>query len=345
MTVNRQSLHGLFGFVQINSTEATDMKTSPSSQDTKIKILNMADITACPDVFSPLAGLAEVTHLPANATALLENIADYDIYFASLYVRLTSEVIARAERLRAVVTPSTGLDHLDLASLEARNIALLSLKEDIEFLDRVTATAEMAWALLLATVRRLPFAFDAARSGHWARDEFRGHQISGKTLGVLGYGRLGKIVAEYAKAFRMRVLACETKQITPAPGVQMVDFATLLRDSDVISIHIHLNEANRHFINADALRAMKFGAVLINTSRGAIIDERALLEALENGHLGGAGLDVIEGEWREDLRSHPLIAYANHHQNLVISPHTGGVTYESQQMAYTRMVEKLKAFL
>jgi D-3-phosphoglycerate dehydrogenase len=203
----------------------------------------------------------------------------------------------------------------------------------------------MTWCLLLAVARRLPWAFAAAQGGYWARDAFRGSQISGKTLGVLGYGRLGRMVADYGKAFRMRVLVCDVLPVQPAPGVEMVSFERLLAESDVLSIHIHLTDENRRIIDAAALARMKRDALLINTSRGAIIDENAFLAALESGRLAGAGLDVIEGEWRDDLAKHPLIVYANRRQNLVISPHLGGVTVESQRMAYARAADRLADYL
>jgi len=309
------------------------------------RVLNMADVEAYSDVFDPLRSIAEVVSLPAKQELLLDNIVGFDAYFASLYVRADREVLDRAKRLRVIVTPSTGLDHIDLSAANEKNVTVLSLKEETEFLDSVTATAEQTWALLLATVRKLPWSFEAAKRGWWARDRFRGHQISGKTLGILGYGRLGRIVAEYGKAFRMRVIACDVRKVTPATGVEMVDFDTLLKESDILSIHIHLTEENRGLIDAQAFSKMKQGAVLLNTSRGAVIDEDAFLDALLSGRLGGAGVDVIEGEWRSDLKDHPLIRYANEHENLVISPHIGGVTYESQRMTLEFMVDKLLRFL
>jgi phosphoglycerate dehydrogenase-like enzyme len=143
----------------------------------------------------------------------------------------------------------------------------------------------------------------------------------------------------------MRVLVCDRRPVEPAPGIERVDFDRLLTDSDVLSLHVDMTEENRGLIDAPTLARMKRGAVLVNTSRGAIIDEGALLAALENGHLGAAGLDVIDGEWRTDLDQHPLIRYANTHENLVISPHVGGVTYESQRMAYTHTAKKLARHL
>ena len=128
------------------------------------------------------------------------------------------------------------------------------------------------------------------------------------------------------------------------PEVEMVSYDDLLRKSDVLTIHIHLTEENRGLVDRESLRKMKPGAILINTSRGAIVDEEALLEALENGRLAAAGLDVVEGEWRDDLADHPLIRYARSHENLIVTPHVGGVTFESQAMAYTAAAQKIVDF-
>ena len=125
----------------------------------------------------------------------------------------------------------------------------------------------------------------------------------------------------------------------------MVSFSDLLRESDVLTIHVHLTEKTRGLMNTPALQQMKAGAVLINTSRGAVVDETALLAALQSGHISAAGLDVIEGEWRDDIYCHPLLAYAREHANVVITPHIGGVTFESQAMAIRRCAEKLAEFL
>jgi len=305
------------------------------------RVLNMTDVSEFPEVLDPLRGIAEVISLPAEQELFCRQIGQFDAYLAALQVRVDRASLESAGRLRVIATPSTGLDHLDLDAMRRRGIELVCLRYDTELLRQITATAEMAWCLLLAVIRRLPWAFEAARRGDWARDRFRGYQLSGKTLGILGYGRLGCILADYGRAFRMRVLACDVRPVDPAPGVEMVDLDRLLAESDVVSIHIHLTEENRGLIGAEALARMKPGSVLINTSRGAIVDESALLAALESGRLLGAGLDVIDGEWRDDLDRHPLVRYAGSHQNLVISPHVGGATLESQRMAYAHTVMKL----
>jgi D-3-phosphoglycerate dehydrogenase len=283
--------------------------------------------------------------LPADAGVLRARLGEFDAYLASLQVQLDCTTIESAAKLKVIATPSTGLDHIDLGAAQARGIPVLSLRDDKEFLSALTATAELAWGLLLSVVRRLPWAVLAAHSGDWARDRFRGHQLSGKTLGIIGYGRLGRIIGEYGKAFRMRVLATDISDVAAADHVERMPLAELLPQADVVSIHVHLTEQTRGMLGAAEFARIKRGAVLINTSRGAIIDESALLAALQDETLLGAGLDVVDGEWRTDLAQHPLIAYASSHQNLVISPHIGGVTFESQRMAYGRIVEMMINFL
>ena len=311
----------------------------------RCRILNMLDVAQYPGVLQPLEQVADVVSLPPDRGTLQARIGEFDGYLASLHVKIDRPVIERADRLRVIATASTGTDHIDADFARERGIAIISLKDDAEFLNRITATAELAWALLLAVVRRLPGAVEAARRGDWARDQFRGHQLSRKVLGIVGYGRLGRMVAEFGKAFRMRVQACDVRPVVPTSGVQITSFDEVLRKSDVISVHVHLTEETRGLLGPTEFARMKPGAILINTSRGPIVDEPALLAALANGHLGGAGLDVIDGEWRPDLDLHPLIQYARTHEKLVITPHIGGVTHESQAAAYGCIIRNLIKFL
>ncbi len=277
---------------------------------------------------------------PATPENLARLLPEADAYFAALEVRLTEELILLAPRLQAIATPSTGLDHLDLEAAADHGIAVIGLKDERALLDRITATAELAWALVLACARRLPESFDASRRGHWARDELRGRQLAEKTFGIIGCGRLGTMVADYAGAFRMSVLGYDVRDVRIA-GVEPLPLDELLAQSDVVSLHIHLTEANRGFMNMDRLRRMKLGSILINTSRGAVVDESAVLDALKNGPLAAYGTDVIEGEWRDDLQNHPLIRHAREHGNVVITPHIGGITFESQAMAYEHTAKML----
>ncbi|MCX6983298.1 MAG: hydroxyacid dehydrogenase [Lentisphaerae bacterium] len=303
----------------------------------------MADISVCPDVFNVLNENMEVLSIRGDdRKEIKDSIRDFDACLTSLKIVLDKEILGEAVNLKVIATASTGTDHIDVEYAKKRGIEIISLKNDIKFLGGITSTAELAWGLLLAVVRKIPWSFDAAKEGIWARDLFRGNQLSGKTLGIIGYGRLGRIVAQYGGAFRMNVIACDVKDVSPEAHVKMVSMDDLLKASDVISIHLHLTPENRGLVNEDSFSKMKPGAILINTSRGAIVDEKAFLDALEKGRLSAAGVDVINGEWSEKLREHPLVRYANTHENLVITPHLGGVTFEAQKATIEFTVLKLK---
>ena len=293
----------------------------------KYRILDLANWIPPTELYEKYGELFEFVRVPETREALLQNIGSFDGYISSLKIRLDDEVLDKAANLKAVFTPSTGLDHLDLKAIGDRGIPVFATKYDLDILERITSTAEMALALLLGVVRR-------------AREAFRGHQLSGKTMGILGYGRLGKMMADYAKALRMQVIACDIKPIE-AEGVEQVTFEELLERSDVISIHVHLNETTTGMIDKAAFDKMKDGVFIVNTARGGIIDETALLEALESGKVAGAGLDVIDGEWMEDIGRHPLIRYAREHDNLLISPHTGGTCYEAQYITAENVIKKI----
>lgn len=300
----------------------------------------MADLSVSPATERLLEAETNLIIKPPDRQTLLHTIPTCDAYLATLKLRLDREFFDAARRLKIIATPSTGTDHIDLELAAERGVIVVTLKEETEFLDKVTSTAELAWGLLLAAVRHIPSAFADTLQGNWGRDKFRGRQLSGKTLGILGYGRLGRIVADYGKAFRMNVIACDIKPFD-SPGVEPVDFGTLLARSDVLSIHIHLTDQTHGLISREAFTRVKPGIVIINTSRGAIIDEDALIDALGNGTVSAAGLDVIQGEWREDLADHPLIRYARDHSNLIIVPHLGGTTFEAQDMTLQFIAQKL----
>ena len=152
------------------------------------------------------------------------------------------------------------------------------------------------------------------------------------------------MTVEYGKSFRMRVLGCDLKDIT-IPGVEKVDFETLLRESDCLSIHIHLTDENRNLFDGQVFAKMKDDAVLVNTSRGDIIDEQALLEALQSGKLAAFGADVLHDEWRADMRESPVVQYAQEHDNVVLTPHIGGCTDLSIRDARVFTAKKLASYL
>lgn len=313
-----------------------------------IRILNAEPENYSPRARQELQRLGELHEEICDRDRLLELIPGFEVLIVRLGHRVDGELLARAKRLRAVVTATTGLNHIDQDAARRQGIEVLCLRGERLFLDGLTATAELTWALLLALLRRLPTAHQHVMDGGWDRDRFRSRQLKGKTLGIIGYGRLGSIVADYGLAFRMQVLACDPCVTTMREGVERVMLEKLLESSDVVSLHVHLDTDTLRMIDREAFARMRPGAVLINTARGELIDEPAMLEALASGRLAGAGLDVLDGEADKQSdwpHSNPVWRYAQEHDNVFLTPHIGGATLESMEETEMFMVGKLKRFL
>ncbi len=228
--------------------------------------------------------------------------------------RVDARRVAMATRLRAVASISVGVDHLDLDALTRRGILATHTPGVL-----TAATADLTLALMLALVRRLPEGQAWLRDGHFRGFdpmELLGLDLEGATLGIVGYGRIGQAVARRAHAFGMRILTEERGPAPPPPAVA-VDRARLLAESDVVSLHCPLTEATRGMVNRRFLEAMKRGAYLVNTARGALVDEAALVRALDEGRLAGAGIDVWDPEPPDP--GNPLLG----RPDVVALPHMG----------------------
>ena len=282
--------------------------------------------------------LADLDH-----QALLASLRDIDVLWVRLRHRIDAEVLANAPRLKIIVTATTGLNHIDLEEAVRRGIQVLSLRGESAFLQDVRGTAEHTVALTLALLRRLPQAVAHVLDGEWNRDLFKGHELYQKTVGIIGYGRLGRVVARYLKGFDTHVLVSDRNiDIVPVEGgAELVSLTRLLQESDLVTLHVDLNSETRTFFGAAQFAVMKHGACLINTSRGEVIEESALLQALQSGRLGGAALDVLCNERSDGMEDHPLVAYAREHDNLIITPHIGGCTFESMEKTEVFLAQKL----
>jgi len=253
----------------------------------------------------------------------------YDVVLVR-FNTLVGEEVMQGGHLKAVLSPTTGLDHIDLDAARRHKVRVYHLRGQTKFLKKVSATAELTVALILAIERHLPQAFEAVKRCCWHPGPFRGREVSGKTLGVIGCGRLGSKVARVSLALGMRVVVFDPHiQRLPAGVERAPSLHHLLEHSDVITLHVPLGPETRHMIGRQELDRLKAGAVLINTSRGAIVDSQALLVALKAKKLSAAALDVIEDEDLVVQGRHSLIDYARDHDNLLITPHIGGATFES----------------
>ena len=310
-----------------------------------VRILNAEPEGYSPEAREVLGALGEVTEKTLDRTGLLDAVAECEVLISRFGHSLDKELFAAAPRLQVLVSATTGLDHIDLEAAADGGVEVLSLKGETEFLEEMSATAELAWGLLLAVSRHIPDASQSVKEGGWDRDSFRGNELRGKRLGILGIGRLGRMVAEYGRTFGMSVAAYDPYASDWPTGVELRSAAEdLMEDAQVLSIHVPLNDETRGRIDGDMLARMPEGAVLINTARGAVVDEAALLAALDSGHLAGAGLDVVADEFSGGT-SQALLAYARDHGNLIITPHMGGATVESMEKAEVIMAQKLARFL
>jgi len=310
------------------------------------RILNVESSGYAAEARELLCRIADVDNGDCSREELLARVAGYDAIIVRLRHHIDAAVLRRAVRLAVIVSATTGLDHIDVDEARRRGVAVLSLRGEHAFLDTITATAEHTWALLLALVRRLPAAVSSVQRGQWNRDAFVGRELAGLSLGIIGLGRIGRQVANFAQAFRMTVCAFDPYTPSWSPGVERCDsLTTLLRRSAIVSLHVPLTPETHRLIDEDALALLPDGALLINTARGEILDEAAVLAALQQGRLGGAALDVLGGEVSGAWRTSPLLEYANRRDNLIITPHIAGACHETMRKTEIFMAKKLVTYL
>ncbi|MHB8066490.1 MAG: NAD(P)-dependent oxidoreductase [Desulfobaccales bacterium] len=290
------------------------------------------------------AGKAKVWHVPAEPEAVATALKTADaVLDASMKVRITDAMVAAAPRLKIISCATTGADHIARGELERRGIPVRTLQEDRQLLLNLTPAAELSFALLLACARKLPAAFDHVKAGGWTRELFPGVMLYGKRLGIIGCGRIGGWMARYGTAFAMECVGFDPFLEKFPEHIQAVSLEELVQTSDFITVHVPLTPETEGLVSGAHFAMMKPGAIFINTSRGPVADEAALLEALESGRLGAAGLDVLGGE--PDIDPLPLVNYARKHDNLIITPHCGGFSPDAVAKVCVRATEKIIDFL
>lgn len=310
-----------------------------------IRILNVEPSGYSKDARRILDEVGIVDERELQYKDIVQCIAEYDALIIRLRWCIDRTLLKAATRLKVIVTATTGLDHIDLDAATEYGISVLSLKGQTEFLRSIVATAEHTWALLLTLTRRIPWAFQSVITGDWNRDLFKGRDLNKQRLGILGLGRIGEKVARYGLAFGMKVFAYDPyTQMRLSDVLMCDDLDSLLAYSDVLCIHVPLNDETRHMIGVRELAQLPHGALLINTARGAVIEEAALLDALDSGRLAGAALDVIEDE-RVSVSEYPLVIAAQTRNNLIITPHIAGATHEAMAATEIFMAEQLRHFV
>lgn len=270
---------------------------------------------------------------------------------------VVAEQLDRLGELELVATRSTGFDHIDLQACRQRGVVVSNVPDYGEI-----TVAEHTFALLLSLTRKIHRCYERTIRGDFSIEGLRGQELAGKTLGVLGTGKIGQRVLRIAKGFGMRLLAHDVSprpQLAKRIGFKYVTLEELLRRSDVLSIHVPYGERTRHMIDAEAIAKLPAGAIIVNTARGGIIDPQALIEALVSGHLGGAALDVLEAEMaiaeeaellsssydmetlRTVVRNHALLRMPN----VIITPHVGFNSAEAVRRIIDTTLDNIRSFL
>jgi D-3-phosphoglycerate dehydrogenase len=263
-------------------------------------------------------------------------IADADALIVRSATKVTAELLDKAPRLRAVGRAGVGVDNIDLDAATTRGVLVMSTPGG-----NAVSVAEHTFALLLALARQVPRLDKAMHEGKWEKSSAAGTEVRGKTLGLIGLGRIGSEVAIRADAFDMRVLGYDpyiSEAAAREVQVELVPLEKLLAESDFVSLHTALSPATQNLINAETLAKMKKGARIINAARGELIDEAALAAALKSGHLAGAALDVFAQEPPKDS---PLLGMAN----VIATPHVAGSTAEAQEEVGTQVAVQVKDYL
>ena len=268
---------------------------------------------------------------------LAEAIAGYEGIVIRSATKLTSDLIGRAERLRVIGRAGIGVDNVDVPAATKRGIIVANAPES-----NIVTAAEHTMAMMLAQARNIPQAHSSLKAGKWERSKFGGVEVYEKTLGIVGFGRIGQLVAQRAKGFAMEVIAYDpyvSAERFRELGVDHApDVADVYRRADIITIHLPKTPETQNFVNAEAFAQMKDGVRIINCARGELLDLDALQQALDTGRVAGAGLDVFPDE---PMTEHPIFAY----DSVVVTPHLAASTTEAQDRAGVVTAEQVVAAL
>lgn len=268
--------------------------------------------------------------------ALHAGLADADGLVVRSATKVTADLIGRAPRLRAIARAGTGVDTIDVAAATARGIAVMNSPGA-----NAVSVAELAMGLMLSLVRKLPAADASMKAAEWQKNRFSGWELRGRTLGIVGFGKIGQEVARRARAFEMTVVAHDpyiSADVARDLGVTLLDLDDLIGRADILSLHAPKSNETRHLLNDARLAACRPGVFIVNTARGELVDSSALLAALESGHVRGAALDVHEVEPPTDHR-------LPSHANVIATPHIAASTEEGQERASLEAVSAMCDYL
>lgn len=251
-----------------------------------------------------------------------------DIAIVRFTINFDQKTIEKCKNLKIIATNATGLNHIDQLSAKKNNIKIISLKNEKLFLKEITSTAEHTWALLLAFEKNIFQSINHVKENNWNRNMFLGRSLFSKKIGIFGFGRNGKIINKFAKAFGMKVKSLDINKVSNNL-IFPNDLEIFLKDLDYLILTLPLNSLTNKIINKNILNLLHKDCVLINTSRGEIVDEKHLLMALKSNKIRGYATDVITDEF--NYKKNKMIEYSKKNANVIITPHLGGASIDSWQ--------------
>lgn len=334
--------------VNIDSKLDWDMvETRMRDKSNGMKIVCATPVKHLEGVFEILCQAGEVIYEPYIKKQELSALLARDKSITALFVNpnkmgyVLDRSVLEGSGVSVINTASTGLNHINVSDAADLDIEIVSLTEDRHIIEQLPSTSELAFGLMMGLIRPIGSSFESVKSGLWDYEPFMGHQVRGLTLGVIGYGRLGSLMADYGNVFGMNVLVYDP--LKKVEGFEQVALSELLERSDVVSLHVHVNDQTRGMISSSAIASMKSGSILINTSRGELVDEHALARAIRSGHIAGYGTDVLADEF-EDIERSPLLSVAREGLPVLVTPHIGGMTWEGQQLAFSHAAKKFLSY-
>jgi D-3-phosphoglycerate dehydrogenase len=316
--------------------------------DSQAKILVITPVRHIAGVAECLEGTGQVTYLDdPTLVEVITCIHEYDAIYTNpnkSRVYVGRELMDAAKRLKVICTASTGTNHIDKAYAAERGLPILALTEERQVIDRISSTAELAFALTMAGLRHVVRGHSAVMQGEWDYTRYIGRQMNCLTIGVIGYGRLGQMYAGYCKAFGSRVKVYDPYKTVEDTGIEQVkSLDELLPVVDVVALHVHVTSETEGMINAAILSCMKEDVLIVNTSRGDVVNEEDLVAFLRARPQARVATDVLRDEVRNRLAS-PLLTYAAEGHQVIITPHIGGMTREAQEIAYGHAAARLRGF-
>ena len=312
------------------------------------KILVITPLLHIKDVKNTLESIGHVDYLddPLDAD-VYKIIHEYDAIYTNpnkSKVYIGKELLDLAIKLKVIVTASTGTNHIDKVYANKNSISIISLTEERHVIEKISSTAELAFGLTLSSIRNIVKCHNKALNGEWDYTRYIGRQMNSVTVGVIGYGRLGKMYAKYCQSFGAKVLVYDPYLKVMEKNINQVDSITqLMNMSDVISIHVHVSDETTNMIGKIFFKEMKSEVIIINTARGEVINESDLVEFLKKNPEAKIATDVLTDEIR-DRKNSPLFKYALENDNVIITQHIGGMTREAQEIAYGHVATLLKNF-